>query len=523
MSRLAFTISWTASSEYGTTEAIQSASKASIEGTFNRDVPIVSFVQNVCGLDVSETEIITSNILQLREDSLAKYREILTTKRKYTPHAHPPFHEMVRALLKDTCRPFPEQDRKLITCLWDRLGKAELKSRAFRSEDATPRMKEPDPLEAHIPEKNDRLILVPDNNPVPQGAPKPHWSQVRAAVEFNKRKERHSLQGDSSFSSDSDSFIYSRDGSQSRIRSTDSALLQGGTSPAGSPEFVTRPLVSGKRLHDSSTSDPLRLEKRIRVEATKFQLASHALDSPYEGNRQYTAGFFIDGLNINIWYYDRTAAMRCVSFDFTTPEGVKRLALSLFALGQSNLKLAGFDPCLYRLTSPPSGHAITAEYVDPVDRPEVNVRKPCYIFFSQVFVNKELSSRFRVINGRGTLVLVVSKVVIDSALSDTDDVLKLSWQEPARTNEGDIITKIRAALPGRCLPDHLFYTKITANDTALPRTQIREVLLEEGNIDKALELDDCDLHFVAKRFKKLSSVRSVDEFKRVFLDCLECE
>ena len=86
--------------------------------------------------------------------------------------------------------------------------------------------------------------------------------------------------------------------------------------------------------------------------------------------------------------------------------------------------------------------------------------------------------------------------------------------------------KVRAAIPGWCdyLPDPVFKHTIRAADVDLPRTRIRQCLLQEGRTDKALELEDRDLHvFITNRFQKLWKVDSVDEFKRVFLDCLECE
>lgn len=516
----------TASSQLGTTEQIQKALDADFVNAIYQNVSVVTFVQIVWGLDTSDTEMITGNALNLRVDSLAKYKEILSAKGQYEPELHQPFREMARALLKDICRLSTGKNLKLLTYFWDGLGKATLHSKASTS-DSKSRTRKPDLLEVFIPEKDGHLTLDPDEVPIPTDAPKPGWSEVRAAVEFKRKKQSPLVNSISNFESP----IHSRDGNEGASLSTVSDLSQSGSSDDSSPgSTTTSPLASGKRLR-SSKGDSLRQLKRIRVGATKneLQLATYALESLYEGNRHYTTGFLIDGVNVNIWYYDRTAAMRCVPFDFTTIEGIKSLALSLFALSQCNMKQAGFDPYLYRFTSPPKGEAITAGHVAPLNRPTTDSITLCYKFPGAdelVFVIKEILSRYRGINGRGTLVSVVNKGVIGHSLSDTDYILKLSWQERTRTHEGDIISKIRAAIPGWCnyLPDPIFHTRIAATEIELPRTRMRKILLDEGRTDEALALDDRDIHaLVTNRFEKLRNVGSVKEFKCIFLDCLECE
>ena len=514
----------TASSQHGTTEELQKILASDFEDAVYQNVSVVSFVQTVWGLSQSETQIITDSVLSLRVDSLAKYVEILSAKGQYETALHQPFREMARALLKDIGRLLFGNNGTFLTYLWDGLGKATLKSEASPSNGQS-RTRKPDLLEVYIPSDEDgHLTLDPDEVPLPTNAPLPNWSQVRAALEFKKKVVKQSPLAYSIVASDLP--IDSRSDDEAAAVS----MGRSSSSESGSVESTESPLQSGKRMRSSNDNSRMQT-KRIRVGATKdeLQLATYALESLFAGNRHYTTGFLVDGIEITIWYYDRTAAMSCVSFDFTTPEGITNLALSLFALSQCNMRQAGFDPYLYHFTATSHGEVITAIHVVPVIRPTADFKGLCYRFPGAedlVFVIKEIISRYRGVNGRGTFVAIVNKVVIGSPVLDVDYAIKLSWQENTRTHEGDIISKVRAAIPGWCdyLPDPVFKHTIRAADVDLPRAHIRQSLLKEGRADKALELEDRDLHvFVTNRFQKLWKVDSVDEFKRVFLDCLECE
>ena len=154
--------------------------------------------------------------------------------------------------------------------------------------------------------------------------------------------------------------------------------------------------------------------------------------------------------------------------------------------------------------------------------------KPCYISFpeadEQHSVMKELRSRFRGVRGRGTVIIAATKGAIPTTLSDNDKHLKLSWQMHPRTYEGDINRNNTSTTLGWCDHlDHPYYTKTAAEDITLPEPQICGSLSEEGHIHKAPDANNhCFRVIFTRNFKKLRSVRSIDEFKRVFLDCLEC-
>ncbi|KJA17741.1 hypothetical protein HYPSUDRAFT_1005903 [Hypholoma sublateritium FD-334 SS-4] len=484
-----------------------------------QDVPVVCFVQQVWGLDTEKIDTISATALKLDKGSLSAYKSILMSEESFdTGLLHQPFRVMTRDLLKDICRLFPNDDPKPSTYLWDGKKRFIMSGKIHKTSRQRPR--NPDLLDVYVPIFGDGLVFDPDELPRPTNAPTPTWGEIRAIFEFNK--EELSCIDDVAEESEA------------------TLETENSVSPAASPTSGASAKAGAKRCRSCGTdcesidSDG-RLRKKARGETTvthEITLATYALECLYTGNRHYVTGFFIDGVNITIWYYDRTASMHCSSFDFTTPEGIVNLGLGLFALSQCNMKHSGFDPFLHRFTSPPCGQPILPDAVTTLVKPEVDMTKLCYKFpllgcEDRIFAVKEVLYRSPSLNGRGSFVTVINEGVVGDTLCETDYILKLSWQESTRCHEGDILARLHRAIPGWSdhLPIPIFHAKIDAADIDLPRTRIRKLLREENITDhlKALEFPDRDLHiFVTNRFKHIWEAESVGEFKRIFLDCVEC-
>ena len=314
--------------------------------------------------------------------------------------------------------------------------------------------------------------------------------------------------------------------------------LEGATSKAilstTSSTSETSASAGSKRPSDASLSDiaPVAKKGRLEIRADELQLATYALESLFAGNRHYATGMLIEDVKITPWCYDRTGAICSEPIDITTAEGTASFGLTLLGLSQCNMKKAGFDPFLHRFVQSDLSQPILASSVIALERPEGDMSKLCYKFPAttstkeRIFPIVKIISRYKGVNGRGTMALVVRPGTIGSVLSKRLYVLKLSWQYTTRKHEGAIISKLRLSIPG-CqdhIPEPVFYATLGAGDIGLPRVRIRKLLQEAGCPDEELELNDRELHaFVTNRFKNIWEAKSVTEFKRIFLDCLECK
>lgn len=475
-------------------------------GAVYQDLSVPASPEAVWGLDIMKIRTITDAGLTLPEDSLQVYRRILSTERKHAHFLYQPF------LLEGIYRHFMKEDPKLSTYFREGKGAVILKTKADTTQSDVDRKGKPDLLEMYIP-------LLKYRSPAD---PTPRWSEVPAAVEF-KRKEIRRLED----------IPEEWATSINNVQSVDSGTFEGNTAVTSSLTSGNIVGTSSKRSREAGVSDAGRPKKKGRREtlADALQPATYVLENFYEGNCHYATGF-VDGLYLSLWYYDRSVAMCCAPFDFTTPGGVVNPGLALFAFNQCTMKQAGFDPYFYRFIYPAPEQPITSSNVIALDRPEDDLSKLCYKFPAtaltkeQPFVLGKVLNWYKGITGRGTLVAVARWGAVGDTISARDSVLKLSWQYSTRSHEGDIIARLRIAIPAWSdrLPDPLFSSIPTAPEMDLPRAQIRDALRSEKCTDEALEVDDRSLHaFTINRFKNIWEAENVDEFKRIFLDCLECK
>ena len=143
----------------------------------------------------------------------------------------------------------------------------------------------------------------------------------------------------------------------------------------------------------------------------------------------------------------------------------------------------------------------------------------------QLYVPGRIPTRYKGIIGRGTMVSVAKMDAVGDMFSEREDVLKLSFQFIPHSHDGDI-TRLRNAIPARSdhLLDSIICSTLMATDVMLSQGQIRDALTAYSRIYKVLDLSHRSIRVVViNRFKNIWEAKSVEEFKRIFVDCIECK
>ncbi|CAA7261222.1 unnamed protein product [Cyclocybe aegerita] len=541
-------------------EAARKILKLELDGHLYQDITVEQFVINVWGLDEATVRRIMNTDIDLHKRYWKKYEAVCNKPSQSQPeqHLHEPFRHISSHLLKNVCKKLGLDWKETIKdTFWDGGGSKNMKSRY-----AYGRLRKPDLL---------RIWGLRD------GRKRPRWSETKSAVEFKldeaKRGSKKNANGgytntlqsiqegaeiagiatpqsgdalptSSSFASSS------RDtGSGSRIQSFSTPL----TSYADLSVSTTfNSSMSGKRLFnevdggdgDDDGNPPKRAKvaavdgdeeeededeankPEIEVKNGEIQLATYALECLGDSSRHYTTGIFIDSTSVNLWYYDRSAVIRASKFQFNTEEnnhGTKLLAVALFALSQATMKQSGFDPFVHRFIEPKNGVVLQEHHIKAITIPLSIRSKTCFRFSKNgedlIFVVDKVLYTYSSIIGRGTYVASGKRASIGSALGEISNVLKLSWQLQVRHAEAELLRRIRGRLPDywhRHLPAVRFSAVYKPEELGLPRSKLKEVLKARK------EIQERDLHvLVTDLYHKLHEAADVEEFKRIFLDCLE--
>ena len=297
------------------------------------------------------------------------------------------------------------------------------------------------------------------------------------------------------------------------------------TGTAGGHICAQAATASNKRKLVGSHSNTA--SKRIRssdsnashITNDQMQLATYALEAMAVSTRHYTTGVFVDKFIVSLWYYDRTCVIRTVDFDFREEPGT--LALVFFAMSQCSSSTAGFDPFLFHNPATPTPSAngpvtniIGSHFVFPPDG-QIYTGKTS----DNRFCVKSILSEYRGLIGRGTMVYRVSHLHKDRPDED-DRVLKLSWPLTIRTREATILATLLETIPEwkDHLPEVHFSSTYTAERLRLPRFELLKSHSEKH------KLEDRDLHvLVMSLYQTMWEVDSVEEFQKIFVDCVECK
>jgi len=509
------------------TDPMKAALKVDLSGHTSQEIGVVDFVTTVWGLEKDLAEKIRTAKFTLPEDSANLYGNVLTSGNYNERHLHAPFLEIHADLLKQVCGLLGTSPEQFDNTFWDGKGDAAIRNQYTR--------RKPDLLNMH------RLAVSV------------LWELVNGVVEFKKRGARndHQKGGTPLATIQEDAKLDSPASSKSKITrkkprksaqwkpagsSQTSASLQSDISSSvasNSTIYSATTTSGGKRSADEALGRDIptgRTEKRARVTDTtldQLQLATYALECLGASSRHYVTGIFIDKYDVSLWCYNRTTVFRSTIFKWN--QDVQFLALALFGLTQCDMKRAGFDPNVHRFIAPQPDDPVSASAILPLERPVEEMTNLCFRFSSAtdvpdwIFWIQKVLYTYRGIVGRGTFVATVRAAIVGEVMRKGLFAFKQSWQYQVRAHEAIMIAKLRERLPEhwrKHLPEVIFHAKFTADSLGLPHALLKEQIpgLLTG---KAQERD---LHvLVSTLCHNLWQARDVEEFKRVFLHCLECK
>ncbi|TFK39390.1 hypothetical protein BDQ12DRAFT_681704 [Crucibulum laeve] len=483
------------------------------------DISLEDFLQHVWGLSAEKQKQLLKleSIKKLDSTALAEYMRIVATKELKETSLHKPFTMISETLLQDILDELGELGKdtdNMSLYTWDGNGSTIIKSQFTHSKPG--------------------LIAV---RWFPR-AFKPDWPRTFCVLKFKSKHIPNTPLEDGScdllpayIAGPDDPFTSSPSSSRARKVSVEA------------PFDVTDAIATGEKrkrsAKDVDGNDAKKQKHRTLTSLThnQLQLATYALECMAVSSRYYITGILIEGFVITLWYYDCTAIVRTQSFDLIAfPQ---YLGLILYAMSQATVQQAGFDPHLYVLSTPsiekapgdavvekPFDIAVLTRLSSPVDE-----LKNIYMKLSSKIADHQPPAVFKLVGhplhvyrgllGRGTMVYPVSQLINNKEWLN-DLILKSSWQTQMCTPEGDIIQHLRKTIPA--FKDHLPDIKYSAaysskDDLKLPRTQMPELkATHEHN-----GIEERDLYILSMPiYKKLWEVESIAEFKRVFIDCVEC-
>ncbi|KAH8091035.1 hypothetical protein BXZ70DRAFT_1011293 [Cristinia sonorae] len=288
-----------------------------------------------------------------------------------------------------------------------------------------------------------------------------------------------------------------------------------------SAPFPTRPTF----LPSAALSTPsieMITAKELQVIRYINELGSH-------GIRSYATGFLVVNYEISLWYIDRMGVIGTVSFNFVKePHLLVYFIAAVTRAPTTSLGFASF------LKFPPPGKALTAEtfstyknvdMVAPVAH-DVDGKELKNLEFSlQVSENRPIVPTYGAV-GRATVVFPVKAAKSTGArvaachISQGNLVAKVSWQSKWRRGEDDIIRKIYASLKAsekrkrmlRNITDMRLSMTRTMGEMNLPRAKMQGLCEVDERVCRVL---------VLREYLPLTAVKSVKEFKKVFIDVVK--
>ncbi|TEB27506.1 hypothetical protein FA13DRAFT_1794675 [Coprinellus micaceus] len=481
----------------------------------HRNVGVLQFVQHVWGLDQKTGKAIMAMSTTLDKSDMDTYRQSA-----HEDDLHTPFLAISNSLLKEARVELGEDLVEPLTdTFWDRLS---IRRSAREGEEEDDDDEVPD--------------LVSLWKPLPKAGKTPNLSIAKHILEFKRlpRARKPSKGSTSSGVADSNTTNIILDSSPS----PPSASLDKGdgadtNNNTGSTSTLKQcfDLVKNIDDPDGGALKKARVGDHLPQLPLKNSLmglfATQALASTC---RKYVAGMVIDMFDITLCYFDRFLIATSSTFSFQ--ESPAELALVLYAMSRCDRFHASFDPHL-RAWPSATTDPVTTEMEAALTR---LVRKPMGSYFKYPCSpdeRGEFSSQGEApicakVTGmirrpddllcRGTTVYKVRQRLRDGSLSNELCALKLSWPPRRRTSEIEVIKYLKEKLPQTChvhLPDFVFTAAFSPEDLDLPWLHFGLKLNEENSHNRVLRV------MMGKMYCKLWEVGSIENFKQVWLDCLE--
>ncbi|KAJ8688768.1 hypothetical protein PTI98_013520 [Pleurotus ostreatus] len=284
------------------------------------------------------------------------------------------------------------------------------------------------------------------------------------------------------------------------------------------PPVLPAPL-SKKRPRESEAPKPNKRRKTCRLSIDLTQIASHAMESMASTvHRRWSIGVIVDHFWVTLWYFDRMGAIVTQPFDFA--EEPWKLALVTLALGRCTPAQAGFEPLILQ----PSGDATTD--LPPFDRPISTVVGAEIVLPRDLAKPSKENPRFvitapplyvyRGVVGRGSTVYPVT--ALTGPFQKHELVAKWSWPLEARMREHELISRLRKLVPfmQQHLPEVIEHREYSMDELNLPRCKIGS-----GEATSRYEARQLTI-IILPRYKHLWELETVEKFKSVFIDLVEC-
>ncbi|KAJ8519871.1 hypothetical protein ONZ45_g3211 [Pleurotus djamor] len=322
---------------------------------------------------------------------------------------------------------------------------------------------------------------------------------------------------------------------------------------SGQPGPSTR--TSGKRHRDFEEEAPRKRHQGVKKET---QGASYALECLSANSRRWTTGILVRGRRITIQYFDRCGKITSTAFDFKAEP--KKLALLLLGIGKASLPELGFEPFIV-----PSGATSIQRplptpkdadlLIPPPPKRNDDVAGKLNLYEGSTVPDEKTWSRFVIsgeplyvycgLNGRGTIVFPgrfekneqeegtedeqqegkkSAQKGKEKASDDADDIAKLSWPDAGRQQlESDILEVLHEKIPFMRdhLPEVVTSVSFTAALAGLPRAYLIERAAAESKAMYSMGLRHFTI-MVSRRYEHLWELKSLEEFKTVFVDIVEC-
>ena len=468
----------------------------------HEDISIEEFVHHIWGLPSEKVEAILSHDWKLAPSILDRYQAAFDHKeRVFRPNLHTAFRSLASTLLLEVYAQFKMEPRDIDDAFWDSKFKNEMES-IFALRDPA-------------------LVRVWKSK---HDGP-PEWEVIKAFAEFSTIKKIST---------------YRKGGPthpEGGYRTTENMLSSHWcTTPsqavsAGSTTLKRR--RSEEHLRDGRNDRDFHRSKRVRrtndLTDDQVRFASYAVETlSHVCDRLYVTGLFFDVGSVSLWYFDRNAVIRTISVDFLTEGGIKYLALVLFALNQCDMQHAGFNPFFKSLVDRGRNSESYFDFL-PLNRPDDYVNDLCLVFpkipkdksfDTRFFIIKDWVDGFSGIIGDGTNTLVVREGWGKGFVSGEYQLLKMGWLPVSQPHEKELVYTLRRQVSEwrDHLPQLHFCNVFFAKDVGIPWTKMNIVPASNRVIEeRALHVS------VMKDYRALWEIRSIENFKTVFLDCLECE
>ncbi|KAJ3980241.1 hypothetical protein F5890DRAFT_1420014 [Lentinula detonsa] len=284
------------------------------------------------------------------------------------------------------------------------------------------------------------------------------------------------------------------------------------------------------------------------------QLASYAVKCFESSSRFFVAGIYVQHWTMILWYYDRMGAARTVSFQFSV-EDAQTLGLVLVALNHSDASRSGYSSFLHasdhqdpgnslcsttnqRFSTAPSKPLsellVVSNKLPPKGRKGSVLRFPCSVVDDEgnemtafrAFVIEAILFSYPGLVGRGTEAYLVYELLVSKPQILQQLVAKLAWCSVHRPPESKTIRKLLENAPeiSRHVPDVAFACVYdSSKHLRLPRYKMLSCDEWVDQKISGVDFEKRDLVvIVMKRYQPLWSVRNLEEFKKVFVDLVEC-